>query len=215
MVRVQIQVNDFIQYLEIPLSTPEIPAGLPSVPTTLPITQCPPGQIFDALTNTCKPITQCPTGTTFDSAKNICVPVTVGPPTITAKVIKISTLKNAFRTQEIPILITATCTEPPSIINGEDATLLIDGNVIDRKTVISGTASFAYTFKDAGLHSIRVTIPRSSGCDSEGSASVQIDISSEVPSTLERLRIEREAAAGITAEIERVRQETRLSLGGI
>lgn len=176
------------------------------------IGQCPTGTVYDPITNTCKPTILCPSGTEYDAATNTCKSVL--PPTITAKSIKISTLRNAFRTQEIPVLITATCTNPPSLITGEDASLIIDGKVVDTKTVINGIANFSYTFKEAGLHTIRVVIPRSYSCDTDGSSSVQIDISSEVPSTLDRLRIEREAQVAISTEIEKVREETRKSLGG-
>lgn len=196
--------------------TPEIKCTPPQVYNPItgrcenPTPQCTYPQVWNPVTGKCEaPATQCTPPQVLNPVTGKCE--TPPPPTITAKIIKIATLRNAFRTQEIPILITATCTDPPSVVNGEDSALLIDGKVVERKTVIDGSASFLYTFKEAGLHSIRVVIPRSSGCDAEGSNSVQIDISAEVPSTLERLRIEKEAQRVITEQIEAERKKVRES----
>lgn len=222
MVQLVIRINDMVKTYDIPIQAIQLPqCTYPQVynPATgrcenpPAIGQCPSGTEYDPITNTCKPSISCPSGTLYDSATNTCKSTL--PPTITAKTIQISTLRSAFRTQEIPILVTATCTNPPSVINGEDASLLIDGKIVSTKTVVGGSVSFSYTFKEAGVHTIRVVIPRSASCDTDGSSSVQIDISAEIPSTLDRLKIEREAQAKISAEIERVREEIRKYAGGV
>ena len=188
MVRLTIQIADFVQSFEVP--TP----GAIKLPT------CIPPQVYNPVTGRCEvPITTIPGQP----------PQQVSPPTITATVVNISTLTNAFKTQNIPILVSAVCTNPPAPINGVDATLFIDGQSVAVPTVRNGIAQFYYVFKDPGLHTIRVTIPKSTNCGGDGSASIQVDVSSEIPSTLERLRIEEQARTAAEQQIEAIRQQTR------
>lgn len=218
MASIQIQVNDFVYQLNIPLQSPCTPPQILNLITgkcETPSGLCTPPQVLNPLTGKCEtPSGLCTLPQIFNPTTQKCE-YPSGEVFITAKKISISTLRNAFRTQEIPIIVVATCTNPPTPIKGEDASLHIDGKIVDTKTVIDGTVSFKYMFKEAGLHNVRVTIPRSTACDTEGSSSVQIDVSAEVPSTLERLQVERKAQEEITAEIERIRKRTRETIGGI
>ncbi len=212
MVVVTIRIAELVKSYDIPVATPQCtPPSILNPVTGKCELQCSYPQIFNPLTGRCESPPSAPQAPLLPIAPTPPTPQApeIAPtPVLGGKVINISTLTNAFRTQNVPILVTAVCTSPPSPIDGEDATLYVDGKSVAVQTVIKGITQFSYVF-DTGLHKIQVSIPKSLKCPSEGSASLQIDVSSEVPSTLERLRIEQQVLAATEQQIAAARQQAR------